>query len=76
MREMTSVGICRLDRRGLERQRAAGQALRVRVTGLLVIAGDVSPGLAAEVIASIVLRGPLVAGPAVRQALAGRISRP
>jgi hypothetical protein len=64
-----------LERRGLERHRAAGRRLRVRVAGMLVIAGDVAPALAADVITSVELRGPLVASRAVRRVLAGRVTR-
>lgn len=71
----TTVGVCRLDRRGLERHRAAGRRLRVRVTGLLAIAGDIAPDLAVDTIAKVELRGPLVASRAVRRALADRITR-
>jgi hypothetical protein len=76
MDEMMTVGLCRLSRRGLEQARAAGRRLRVRVTGVLVIAGDVSPALAVDTIVAVELRGPLVAGGAVRRALGGRVTRP
>ena len=72
---VTTVGVCRLDRRGLERARDAGRRLRVRVSGVLIIAGDVSPALAADAVEVVRLRGVLVAGSAVRRALAGRTSR-
>jgi hypothetical protein len=42
---------------------------------MLVIAGDVAPALAADVITSVELRGPLVASRAVRRVLAGRVTR-
>ena len=71
---VTTVGVCRLDRRGLERARDAGR-LRVRVSGVLIIAGDVSPALAADAVEVVRPRGVLVAGSAVRRALAGRTSR-
>jgi hypothetical protein len=68
-----TVGVCRLGRRDLEKWRADGHRMRVRVTGMLVIAGDVDPALAAEAIGSIQLRGPLMASRPVRRALADRV---
>ncbi len=70
-----TMGVCRLGRRDLEKRRADRRRMRVRVTGMLIIAGDVDPALAAESIESIDLRGPLVARPPVRRALTDRITR-
>jgi hypothetical protein len=70
----TTVGLCRLDRRDLLQRRAGGRRMRVRVTGVLILAGDIDPVLAAESIESIDLRGPLMASASVRRALAGRIT--
>jgi hypothetical protein len=54
---------------GLERVRAGGRRLRVRVTGVLAIVGDVTPALAVEAIAAVELRG--APSRAVWRALAG-----
>lgn len=57
----------------LERVRAAGEKLQIRVLGLATIAPDVTAELAAQTIESITVLGALHASPPVRAALAGRI---
>ena len=52
---------------------AAGQRLDVRVLGLATFAPDVTPELARDAIASIVVLGALHASPAVKAALADRM---
>jgi mannose/fructose/N-acetylgalactosamine-specific phosphotransferase system component IIC len=61
-------------RRELEAARAAGETLQINVLGLASIAEDVSPDLARATIASVVVLGAFRASPAVKAALAGRIS--
>jgi Arc/MetJ-type ribon-helix-helix transcriptional regulator len=58
----------------LEALRAAGEMLNIRVLGLASIAPDVTPELAAATIQSIAVLGALHASPAVKAALAGRIT--
>ncbi|TWI67510.1 hypothetical protein IP91_01623 [Pseudoduganella lurida] len=58
----------------LEAVRAAGETLNLRVLGLASIAPDVTPELAAATIQSIAVLGALHASPAVKAALAGRIT--
>jgi Arc/MetJ-type ribon-helix-helix transcriptional regulator len=58
----------------LEAARAAGEMLNIRVLGLATIAPDVTPELAAATIQSIAVLGALHASPAVKAALAGRIT--
>lgn len=58
----------------LEAARAAGETLHIRVVGLARIAPDVTPALARAAIASITVLGALQASPAVKAALADRIS--
>lgn len=70
-----TVGVCRLGRRDLEKWRADGRRMRVRVTGMLIIGSGVDPVLARESIDSVELRGPLMASSPVRRALADRINR-
>lgn len=50
-----------------------GEQLDLRVLGLVVIADDVSPEIAAEAIGSIEVLGVLQASPAVKRALKGRV---
>ena len=61
-------------RRDLEAVRAAGETLQINVLGLVSIAEDVSPDLARATIDSVVVLGAFRASPAVKAALAGRIS--
>jgi hypothetical protein len=70
-----SLGIYHLTRAGLEKRRAAGERLRLRVVGMVTIAADVSPALAREAIDSIVVHGVLRATPRLKEALADRINR-
>ena len=57
----------------LEAARDAGQKLHIRVLGLATIAPDVTPELARDAIASVVVLGALHASAAVKDALADRI---
>ena len=67
------LGLQELTRSDLERARKAREKLRIQVLGLVRIADDVTPALAAETIESIVVLGALHASPAVKAALADRI---
>lgn len=58
----------------LEALRDAGEMLHVKVVGLARIAHDVTPDLALQTIGSISVLGALQASPAVKAALADRIS--
>jgi hypothetical protein len=58
----------------LEGVQARGDLLHLRVLGLATIADDVTPSLALSTIGSIEVLGALHAPPAVKAALAGRIS--
>src|SRR6201996_967267 len=66
------LGVEQLDRTALERVRAAGQMVELRVLGLAIIADDVSPELAEATVARVEVLGAFRAPPAVRAALAGR----
>lgn len=72
-RHMLQVGLLELDARALSAAVAAGEVLRVRVVGLVRIAADVTPELAARAIGSITVLGALQAAAEIRAALAGRI---
>ena len=73
-RRTLTVGLQHYGRAELERARAAGQRLHVQVVGLARIGDDVSPELATAVIESVTVLGAFQASPAVRRALAARIS--
>jgi mannose/fructose/N-acetylgalactosamine-specific phosphotransferase system component IIC len=68
------LGVQHYTRRDLEAVRAAGETLQINVLGLASIAEDVSPDLARATIDSVVVLGAFRASPAVKAALAGRIS--
>jgi Arc/MetJ-type ribon-helix-helix transcriptional regulator len=72
-RHQLDLGLRHFSRQQLEAARAAGERLHIQVLGLAVIAPDVTPELALEVIASIHVLGALQASPAVKTALADRI---
>lgn len=67
------LGLQDYSRRDLEAARDAGQRLRIHALGLVRIAADVPPELAAETIESIVVLGVLQASAQVKAALADRI---
>ena len=67
------MGLQDYGRRELEAARDAGERLRIQALGLVRIADDVTPELAAEVIESISVLGVLQSSPKVKAALAGRI---
>ncbi|EIF32439.1 putative transcriptional regulators containing the CopG/Arc/MetJ DNA-binding domain [Burkholderia sp. Ch1-1] len=68
------LGLQHFSRQDLEAARAAHEQLDIHVLGLASIAADVPPELAAATIASVVVLGAFHAPPAVKAALAGRIS--
>ena len=73
-RKMLVLGLQRFTVDDLTRAQAAGEKLQIRVLGLASIADDVPAQLAADTIESITVLGALHASPAVRAALAGRIT--
>ena len=75
-RKTLALGLQNYTRRDLEAVRAAGETLQIRVLGLATIADDVNPELALETIDSIEVLGAFRASPAVKAALADRISSP
>jgi len=70
-----AFGVFSLTRQGLEKRRAAGERIRLRVIGMVNIATDVEPDLARETIESIVILGVLRASRVVEDALSDRINR-
>ena len=68
------LGIAHFDRARLEAVAASGEMLDVRVLGLARFDDDVSPELARKTIRSLTVLGALHASPAVKAALADRIT--
>ena len=68
------LGLQHFSKRHLEAVRKAGTRLRIQVLGLVRIADDVTPALAAQTIESISVLGALHASAAVKAALTGRIN--
>lgn len=73
-RKSLELGLRVLTRRELEDAQARGDKLHLRVLGLATFSDDVTPALALATIGSIEILGALHAPPAVKAALAGRIS--
>ncbi len=73
-RHKLDIGLRRYSREDLEAALLKGETLHIQVLGLVVIANDVSPELAAKTIGSIRVLGALQANLAVKAALSGRIS--
>jgi len=67
------LGLRTFARQDLETIQAAGERLKIRVLGLVVIADDVTPDLARAAIESITVLGALHASPEIKTALADRL---
>jgi Arc/MetJ-type ribon-helix-helix transcriptional regulator len=74
VRQRLELGISHFNRAQLEAVTERGETLDVRVLGLATIADDVSPELARAAISSLTVLGALQASPAVKAALADRIT--
>ena len=72
-RRTLALGTVRLDRAQLEKLRADGRTVELRVLGLGVVDDDVTPELALATIESVEVLGAFRASRAVKAALAGRI---
>lgn len=72
-RNTLDLGLRHLSRDDLEKVRASGEQLHIRMLGLLTIAPDVSVKLARAAIASLTVLGALHASAEVKAALAERI---
>ena len=68
------LGLQHFAKADLERALAAGEMLQIQAVGLVRIANDVTPKLARDTIGSVTVLGAFHAPPAVRKALADRIS--
>src|SRR5262245_53692206 len=67
------VGVLSYSRNELEKLRASGRMLEIKVVGLAIIGNDVSPELAASTIQSLEVHGVLRAPDAVKAALSDRM---
>jgi Arc/MetJ-type ribon-helix-helix transcriptional regulator len=67
------LGLRTFRRKDLEEIQAAGERLKIRVLGLVVIADDVTPDLARATIESITVLGALHASAEIKTALADRL---
>jgi Arc/MetJ-type ribon-helix-helix transcriptional regulator len=67
------LGLRTFARKDLEEIKAAGERLKIRVLGLVVIADDVTPDLARATIESITVLGALHASAEIKTALADRL---
>jgi Arc/MetJ-type ribon-helix-helix transcriptional regulator len=67
------LGLRTFARQDLEATQAAGERLKIRVLGLVVIADDVTPDLARAAIESITVLGALHASAEIKTALADRL---
>lgn len=74
IRKTFVMGLQDINAADLIAARAAGTRLHIRGLGLVRIADDVTPALAAETIASIEVLGALHASSAVKKALVSRIT--
>jgi Arc/MetJ-type ribon-helix-helix transcriptional regulator len=72
-RTSLDLGLRHYSREDLEAARDAGERLQIHVLGLATIAPDVTPELARDAIASVVVLGALHASAAVKDALADRM---
>ncbi|SOB79474.1 Transcriptional regulator, contains Arc/MetJ-type RHH (ribbon-helix-helix) DNA-binding domain [Sphingomonas guangdongensis] len=73
-RRALQLGVCHLSAQELGSAREADEKLDIRVLGLLSIGSDVTPELALATIRSITILGALHATPAIKAALADRIT--
>jgi Arc/MetJ-type ribon-helix-helix transcriptional regulator len=74
VRKTLDLGLRHYSRTDLEDARERGEALRIKVLGLVSIASDVTPELARTAIASVTVLGALHASSEVRAALADRMN--
>lgn len=73
-RRQLHLGMAHYTKRDLEAARDAGTPLHIQVLGLASIAFDVTPDLARAAIASVQVLGAFHASPAVKAALADRMT--
>ncbi|WP_110514467.1 CopG family transcriptional regulator [Herpetosiphon llansteffanensis] len=74
VRTSSVLGVISFDREDLQRMQHNNEQARIVVVGLLILNNDISPELAQATIKSIKVYGALRASPAVKAALADRMS--
>ena len=67
------IGVLTYNRADFEKRKEKNEKLHIAIVGLLHLQEDISPDLAAEVVASIQVRGIFIASEAVKVALADRM---
>jgi Arc/MetJ-type ribon-helix-helix transcriptional regulator len=67
------IGVLAYDKTDLEKARAKGEKLSIKVIGFLHLANDITPELACDVIESIQCHGVLQISDELKEALADRI---
>jgi Arc/MetJ-type ribon-helix-helix transcriptional regulator len=73
MRHSFGIGVFSYNRKDLEDAKAEGKSIKFTVIGLLRLANDISPELAAQTVEEVHVRGVFRAPAAVKEALADRI---
>lgn len=73
VRKTMVVGVLAFDRKALEQTRDRKERIAIRAIGLVILANDIPPELAAEVIESVKVNGVLRVSDTVREAIADRI---
>lgn len=73
-RHSYGIGVFAYSRKDLEAWKISGKKIDITVVGLLRLADDISPALAAEVIRSLQVRGIFNASDAVKAVLAERMN--
>jgi Arc/MetJ-type ribon-helix-helix transcriptional regulator len=67
------IGVCSYNQAEFLKSKEKGEKLRITVLGVLSLAEDISPELAAEVIETVNVRGVFIASEAVKAILADRM---
>ena len=73
-RTSSAIGVLVYDASDLEKRKAKNERLNINIVGMLVLAKDITPELAREVIQSIKVHGTFKAPEDVKQAIADRIA--
>jgi Arc/MetJ-type ribon-helix-helix transcriptional regulator len=68
-----AIGVMVYSRSALERSKAKGQKVNIKVVGMLTLASDIPADLAREVVELIQVRGIFIASDEVKAALADRL---
>lgn len=74
MRRAAAVGVITFGRKDLDEEKAMGHRLKISVVGMLSLAKDITPQLAADTIESVNVWGVFRASQEVKDAIADRIS--